>query len=75
MLHGVFQEKREQQWISERSELEARHNEELAEIEGMRAQLEQQKVQLEEQQQQLQANLKVKQRGVIMNRFAINLCV
>jgi|UniRef100_A0A7S4FYE6 kinesin family protein 1 len=63
------EEKREQQWISERSELEARHNEELAEIEGMRAQLEQQKVQLEEQQQQLQANLKVKQRGVIMNRM------
>eukprot|EP00668_Euglena_longa_P040768 GGOE01053670.1.p1 GENE.GGOE01053670.1~~GGOE01053670.1.p1 ORF type:complete len:715 (+),score=184.95 GGOE01053670.1:375-2519(+) len=63
------EEIREQKWHAEREQIEARHNAELMEIQQLRDNLRQQKEELAARAQVLQADVKSKQRGLILNRM------
>ena len=53
----------------EREQLEIRHAQELQEIQALKDTLVQQKEQLEEQQEKLHTEVKIKKKGLVLNRM------
>eukprot|EP00669_Euglena_mutabilis_P013747 TRINITY_DN873_c0_g1_i1.p1 TRINITY_DN873_c0_g1~~TRINITY_DN873_c0_g1_i1.p1 ORF type:complete len:681 (+),score=243.03 TRINITY_DN873_c0_g1_i1:227-2044(+) len=65
----IEEEIRQQKWQAEREEIETRHNKELLEIQELRDNLRKQKEELAQRAEVLQADVKSKQRGLILNRM------